>query len=83
MQANGCVFLPASGIRSGTTYENSNGAGGSIFYEGAYWGSTHALGTFNTDCADGLFFYEEHLYGQPGRMCGKYQGCSVRLVQDY
>ena len=83
LQANGCVFLPASGIRNGTTYENSNGAGGSLFYEGAYWGSTHALGAIDTDCADGLFFYEEHLYGQPGRMCGKYQGCSVRLVQDY
>lgn len=69
LEAAGCVFLPASGYRSGTTVTVSSNRGG-------YWSSS----AFNNDNAYRLFFYSD--YCLPNVEVVRDRGCSVRLVRN-
>jgi hypothetical protein len=68
MEAAGCVFLPATGLRHGTFYE--------VAVFGRYWSST----PFATIYACSLFFNSNRLY--PDGTYDRSLGSSVRLVQD-
>ena len=69
-EAYGAVFLPAAGGRDGTTYAN----GGNI---GVYWSSTHYM----TDAAYYAYFNSSNM--KPAEYLYRYEGMSVRLVQDF
>lgn len=66
-ESAGAVFLPASGIRSGTTVY-------AIGYDAFYWSSTHSS-SYNSYA---LYFYDTVLYTK-GYF--RYYGLSVRLVR--
>ena len=71
MEANGAVFLPAAGHRSGTLLDNCG-------HDGHYWSSSYAAS--NTACElefSNSYFTPQDRHGR------KYYGYSVRLVQDY
>lgn len=75
MEENGAVFLPLSGMRTGTIISNCD-------YYGGYWSSSHVIsyGTQQPDCAlnqrfsDGIDYWET---------TPRHIGLSVRLVRDY
>ena len=76
LEVNGCVFLPASGSRSG---DDSTGSAGE---SGSYWSATDAhwknnafeLSFFDNQSLDSLFFDD---YDEGSLRCDRY---SVRLV---
>ena len=70
MEANGAVFLPATGYRSGTDVL-SVGSSGTCLSSSAYVG----------DSAFTLFFYSSSV-NAGSSYCSRSQGRSVRLVQD-
>ena len=75
MEENGAVFLPLSGMRTGTIISNCD-------YYGGYWSSSHVIsyGFQQPDCAlnqrftDGMDYWET---------TPRHIGLSVRLVRDY
>lgn len=69
LEAAGCVFLPASGYRSGTTVTVSSNRGG-------YWSSS----AFSKNNAYRLEFYSG--YFLPNAEVVRDRGCSVRLVRN-
>ena len=68
-EANGAVFLPAAGLRGGTTVNNA----GSYGY---YWSSTSHVS--NADRAYYVYFGSSNFV--PANSYGRYYGSSVRLV---
>ena len=74
MEANGAVFLPASGYRSGNTTYSSNIMAKSVGVLGNYWSST----VYNEKSIYGLFFNSNTLYHQKDMERGF--GRAVRLV---
>ena len=71
MEAAGCVFLPAAGLREGTSVKN-------VGSEGRYWSSTPNLALANR--AYRLYFSSSDV--SPDNHIPRYYGYSVRLVQD-
>ena len=68
MEANGAVFLPAAGYRSGTDMKNVGGHGG-------YWSSS-----YDGNNAYGLYFYSGMVL--TNNNYNRYFGFTVRLVKD-
>ena len=68
LEAAGCVFLPVAGFRYGTDVKN-------VDSYGLYWSST----TY-ASYARSLYFYSGSVV--PIYSSNRYDGCSVRLVQD-
>ena len=71
MEAEGCIFLPAAGIR-GATSVNYVGS------TGEYRSTTHE----SRNHAYNLTFNSPYLGVDAGYGYGRYIGCSVRLVKD-
>ena len=69
MEANGAVFLPTAGVRSGSTVSYVGGSGN-------YWSKTPA----EEDFVKYLYFPDDGDAGVGERL--KYFGCSVRLVRS-
>lgn len=67
-EANGAVFLPAAGSRSGTSVSD-------VGSSGFFWASTHS----NTDSADGIGFRSDILTSNAGDYVNT--GQPVRLVR--
>ena len=70
LAAKGCVFLPAAGIRGGTSVNN-------VGSYGYYWSST----VYNANNAYDVDFYSGHLY-PANSYDRRYYGLSVRLVRQ-
>ena len=68
-EAHGAVFLPAAGIREGTSVSHVNSSG-------QYWSSTSE----GYNSAYQVFFDNSDL--NPSSNPGRHNGCSVRLVRD-
>lgn len=70
LEAHGCVFLPVTGYRYGTSVYN--------VYEGYYWSASYSN---ISSCADYVHFSN---YGGPyaGNYYNRYYGLSVRLVRS-
>ena len=68
-EAHGAVFLPAAGIREGTSVSHVNSSG-------QYWSSTSE----GYNSAYQVFFDNSDL--NPSSNPGRHVGCSVRLVRD-
>lgn len=69
LEAAGCVFLPASGYRDGTSV-------GGVGSYGTYWSSTGAKAGYY---ANFTYFYSNHFEASAG--LGRHLGMSVRLVR--
>ena len=71
MEKNGAVFLPASGVRTGTTVER-------VQESGLYWIAGPSQPVW------GYVFYVQFYGGVPSLLnyCSRYSGLSVRLVRD-
>lgn len=69
MEAAGCVFLPAAGLRNGMTV-------GSVGTDGRYWSSSNGSNAGN---AYNVFFYSGNL--NPAQDYTRFRGFSVRLVR--
>ena len=74
MEANGAVFLPASGFRSGNSNYSSNIISQYAGVAGYYWSST----VYNESSIYGLYFTSNTLYYQKDLSRGF--GRAVRLV---
>ena len=74
LEPKGVVFLPASGIRKGTTVE-------SLGEDGSYWSTTYG----SSGAARSLSFSDSHLYysNTYSAEMGRSNGACVRLVQEY
>ena len=70
-ESAGCVFLPAAGLRNGTTV-------GSVGTDGRYWSSS-PLGS-DVEKAYNVFFLSDSL--TPANEHTRFRGFSVRLVRD-
>ena len=71
MEAAGCVFLPAAGYRSQASVDSAGSCG-------QYWSSSPW--TSNANMAYYVYFYSAGLL--PARYGSRYNGNSVRLVQE-
>lgn len=70
LESDGCIFLPTSGFRNGTTIKNVASAG-------YYWTSTSSNATYSRRIVfNNTSFYSSNNTGN------KHIGCAVRLVQD-
>ncbi len=69
MEAAGAIFLPAAGIRNGTSVSV-------VSAQGNYWSAT----CYSNDQAHRLLFSESDF--APYNAHSRYLGCSVRLVKD-
>ena len=67
MEVNGAVFLPAAGLRHGTSVND-------VGINGSYWSSTYSLSGY----ADNVYFYSD--YVNLSSNDNYYYGNSVRLV---
>ena len=74
MEANGAVFLPASGLRTGNTMYSSNIMAKSVGVLGNYWSST----VYNQNSIYGVYFNSNTFYCQKDLTRGL--GRAVRLV---
>ena len=70
MEAAGCVFLPAAGIRNGASVSNA-------VVDGRYWSSTFHLS--NTGLARSVYFFSNYLGTNDSH--SRRDGHSVRLVR--
>ncbi len=69
LEANGAVFLPAAGYRSGTSIPDSDG----YYWSSSYEGTDYAYYGVSFDYPN-LYVYSTSTY--------RYRGCSVRLVHS-
>lgn len=70
LESDGCIFLPTSGFRNGTTITNVASAG-------YYWTSTSTNDTYSRRIVfNNISFYSSYYSGN------KHNGNAVRLVQD-
>lgn len=74
MEANGAIFLPASGFRTGNTAYVSNIGAKSVGVVGNYWSST----VYNPNYIYGIYFKSNTLY--PHYNLDRGYGRAVRLV---
>lgn len=73
LEAGGCIFLPATGARTGI------GMTGSTSTQGNYWTRTD----YNTNFSRCVNFYTSYFrFGNSGTNNNRSQGNAVRLVQD-
>ena len=79
MEANGAVFLPASGVREGTTI-SSYQISGSSYPLGFYASSTNIAS--GTNAGKFYYFRVDWAYVNPEQNWAPYLGVSVRLVRD-
>lgn len=72
MEAHGAIFLPAAGCRLGTTMQN-------VYELGWYWMTT-AVSSYDANNLD--IRPDDAAWGANEQKSSKYDGLSVRLVQD-
>ena len=79
MEANGAVFLPAAGIREGTTYNAESGG-----YVGFYWNTSYPSWSGNYHQGATTTFGNRYLFvGNGISYDNAHFGCAVRLIKNY
>ena len=73
LEANGAVFLPVTGQRSGTTVNDADA-------QLHYWSSTGGLNSSSVPIGNQMYINSSSV--QPDTGAGRCNGYSVRLVRD-